>query len=67
MIIKYETPDEHKSPIDKLLNEGASKPKVACVISFDKGQEQDTLTELVQCFDDLANKIFASILEKSNG
>lgn len=65
MIIKYETPDEHKSPIDKLLNEGASKPMLACVMSFEKGQEQDALTELTTCFDDLIKKIFASMLEKS--
>ena len=63
MIIKYETQDA--SLFDQLTTN--AKPMVACVISFDKGQEQDTLTELVQCFDDLANKIFASILEKSNG
>ena len=63
MIIKYETQDA--SLFDQLTTN--AKPRVACVISFDKGQEQDTLTELVQCFDDLANKIFASILEKSNG
>ena len=65
MIIKYETPDEHKSLIDNLLKEGESKPKVACVMSFEKGQEQDALTELTTCFDDLIKKIFASMLEKS--
>ena len=64
MIIKYETQDENKSPIDKLLNEGASKPKVACVMSFEKGQEQDALTELTMCFDDMIKKVFASMLEK---
>lgn len=64
MIIKYETPDEHKSLIDKLLKEGDSKPNVACAISFEKGQEQDALTELTMCFDSLIKKIFASMLEK---
>ena len=65
MIIKYETPDEHKPLIDKLLNEGASKPNVACVVSFEKGQEQDALTELTTCFDNLIKKLLASMLEKS--
>lgn len=65
MIIKYETQDENKSQIDKLLNEGASKPKVACVVSFEKGQEQDALTELTTCFDNLIKKLIASMVEKS--
>lgn len=65
MIIKYETPDEHKPLIDKLLKESDSKPNVACVVSFEKGQEQDALTELTTCFDNLIKKLLASMLEKS--